>query len=57
MIAFTFSIQFGFVPVLSVVFFGVALIVIGSAFWLVGRRSRPKLPPEAKELVKELNRH
>jgi hypothetical protein len=57
MIVFTFSIQFGFVPVLSVVFFGVALIVIGFAFLLIGRRSRPKLPPEAKELVKELNRH
>ncbi|MGD6852717.1 MAG: hypothetical protein ACQCN6_11725 [Candidatus Bathyarchaeia archaeon] len=56
-IAFTFSIQFGLVPVLSVVFFGVALIVIGLVFLAVGRRSRPKLPAEAQVLLKELNKH
>jgi hypothetical protein len=57
MIVFTFSIQFGFIPILSVVFFGAALIAIGLVFLVVGRQSRPKLPPEAKELIKELNRH
>jgi len=57
MIVFTFSIQFGLVPVLSVVFFGAALIAIGLVFLVVGQRSRPKLPAEAKELIKEFNRH
>jgi hypothetical protein len=56
-IAFTFSVQFGFVPVLSVVFFGIALIGIGVVFLIIGRRSRPRLPLEAKGLLKELNRH
>jgi hypothetical protein len=56
-IVFTFSIQFGLIPVLSVIFFGAALIAIGLVFLVVGRRSRPKLPSEARELIKELNRH
>jgi hypothetical protein len=54
-IVLTFSVEFGLVPVLSVVFFGAALIAIGLAFLVIGRRSRPKLPPQAKELLKELN--
>jgi hypothetical protein len=56
-IFFTFSVQFGIVPVISVIFFGIALIVIGLVFLIIGRRSRPKLPIEARILLKELNRH
>ena len=54
-VAFTFSIQFGIVPILSVVFFGIALIMIGFVFLIIGRRSRPKLPPKARDLLKELH--
>jgi hypothetical protein len=54
-VAFTFSIQFGIVPILSVVFFGIALILIGFVFLIIGRRSRPKLPPKARDLLKELH--
>ena len=57
MIFFTFSIEFGILPKESVVFFGIALIVIGSLFLMLNRRNRPALPPEAKVLLKELNRH
>ena len=56
-IFFTFSLQFGIVPVISVIFFGIALIIIGLVFLIIGRRSRPKLPLEARNLLKELNRH
>jgi hypothetical protein len=56
-IFFTFSVQFGIVPVISVIFFGIALIAIGCVFLIIGRRSRPKLPLEARVLLKELNRH
>ncbi len=55
-IAFTVSIQFGLIPLLSVVLFGVALILIGLVFLLIGQKSRPELPPEAKDLLKDLNR-
>jgi hypothetical protein len=54
-VAFTFSIQFGIVPILSVVFFGIALIIIGFVFLIIGQRSRPKLPPKAQDLLKELH--
>ena len=56
MIALTFSLEFKLIPIISVMFFGAALIVIGSVFLIVDRRNRPKLPPEAKVLLKELNR-
>jgi len=44
-------------PQESVVFFGIALIAVGSLFLAVNRRHKPKLPPEAVELLKEINRH
>ena len=56
-IAFTIGLELRVVPILSVTFFGVALIVIGSIFLVVDRRNRPALPPEAKTLLKELNHH
>jgi len=55
-IAFTFGLELGFIPILSVAFFGVMLIIIGSTFLVIGRRSKPKLTIEAKVLLKELNR-
>jgi hypothetical protein len=54
-IAFTVGLELRIVPILSVTFFGVALIVIGLVFLAVDRRNRPALPPEAKTLLKELN--
>ncbi len=57
MVFFTFSLELGIVPVISVTFFGIALIFIGTIFLIIGRRSRPALPLEARVLLKELNRH
>jgi hypothetical protein len=54
---FTIGINIGILPKESVAFFGIALISIGSLFLVISRRNKPKLPPEAKALVKELNRH
>jgi hypothetical protein len=56
-VVFTFSLQFGLLPKESVSFFGIALIVIGSSFLILSRRNKPQLPPEAKVLLKELNKH
>ena len=55
-IAFTFGLELKLVPILSVAFFGIVLIIIGSIFLVIGRRSKPKLTLEAKVLLKELNR-
>ena len=57
MVFFTIGLNIGILPKESVAFFGVALISIGSLFLFISRRNKPKLPPEAKTLVKELNRH
>jgi hypothetical protein len=57
MVFFTVVIRFGFLPKESIGFFGTMLILIGSLFLLISRRSKPKLPPNAKTLLKELNRH
>jgi hypothetical protein len=57
MLFFTGGISFGILPKESVAFFGAALISIGVSFLLVSRRNKPKLPPEAKALGKELSRH
>ncbi len=56
MIVFTFGISWGFLPKESIAFFGAALILIGSLFLVISRRTKPKLPPEAKALLKELSR-
>ena len=57
MVFFTAGLSFDILPKESVAFFGLALISIGSSFLLLSRRNKPKLPPEAKALVKELGRH
>ena len=57
MVFFTIGIDLGILPKESVAFFGVALIAIGSSFLIVSRRNKPELPPKAKVLLKELNRH
>ena len=54
-IALTFGLELKLVPILSVTFFGAALIAVGSVFLSVDRRNRPQLPLEAKVLLKELN--
>jgi len=57
MVIFTIGLNLGFLPKESAAFFGAALILIGSLFLIVGRRNKPKLPPDAKALLKELSRH
>ena len=57
MVVFTVGLSFELLPKESVAFFGAALILVGSLFLLIGRRSKPKLSPNAKALLKELNRH
>ncbi|MGE5532766.1 MAG: hypothetical protein ACM3UN_00295 [Bacillota bacterium] len=56
MVFFTVGLNFRILPIESVAAFGAALILIGSLFLIVGRRTKPKLPPEAKALFKELSR-
>ena len=55
-ILFTVGLNFGILPKESVAFFGVALIFVGALFLSIGRRNKPELPPNAKALLKELNR-
>jgi len=57
MVFFTLGLEIGILPKESVAFFGLALILIGSLFLVIGRRNRPELPVEARTLLKELNRH
>jgi hypothetical protein len=54
MVIFTFGIKFGFLPAESAAFFGATLIFIGGLFLFISKRSKPKLSPEAKALLKEL---
>ena len=56
MVFFTVGLNFRILPIESVALFGAALIFIGSLFLIVGGRTKPKLPPEAKALFKELSR-
>jgi len=56
MVFLTIGLNLWILPKESVAFFGIALISIGSLFLIISRRNKPKLPPEAKALVKELNR-
>ncbi|MGD0451569.1 MAG: hypothetical protein ABSA79_11035 [Candidatus Bathyarchaeia archaeon] len=57
MVFFTVGLSFGILPKVSVAFFGIALISIGSLFLILGRRNKPDLPHQARALLKELNRH
>lgn len=54
MVVFTVGLNLGLLPKESVAFFGAILILVGSLFLLISRNSKPKLPHEAKELLKEL---
>jgi hypothetical protein len=56
MVVFTVGIDLEFLPKESIAFFGAALILIGSLFLFISRKTKPKLPPEAKALLKELSR-
>jgi hypothetical protein len=56
-LAFTIGINFGYLPSETIAFFGAALIFIGAMFLLIGKSTKPKLPPKAAELLKELNKH
>jgi hypothetical protein len=57
MVFFTIGLILGLLPKESGVFFGIALILVGSLFLLISRKNKPKLSPEAKILLKQLNRH
>jgi len=54
MVSFTVGIDLGYLPKESIGFFGVALILLGTLFLAIGRRSKPALTPQAKTLLKEL---
>jgi hypothetical protein len=54
MVVFTVGLSFELLPKESVAFFGATLILVGSLFLLISRRSKPRLQPEAKALLKEL---
>jgi hypothetical protein len=56
MVFFTLTLELGILPKESVLFFGVVLIIVGSLFLVVNRRNKPKMPLEARVLLKELNR-
>ena len=56
MVFFTLTLELGILPKESVLFFGVVLIIVGSLFLVINRRNKPKMPPEARVLLKELNR-
>jgi hypothetical protein len=56
MIFFTVGLSLEILPKESVAFFGGALVLIGSLFLILGRRNKPELSPNAKALLKEINR-
>jgi hypothetical protein len=56
MVFFTLTLELGILPKESVLFFGVVLIIVGALFLGVNKRNKPKMPPKARELLKELNR-
>jgi hypothetical protein len=56
MVFFALGINWGFLPKESVGVFGSALILIGALFLALSRKNKPNLQPEAKDLLKELNR-
>src|SRR5208283_1508915 len=41
-VAFTFGLELGILPIISVTFFGIALIAIGSVFLIIDRKKRPQ---------------
>jgi len=57
MVVFTVGLALGYLPSISVALFGVMLIFIGTLFLALGQSTKPKLPREAKTLLKGLNRH
>ena len=56
-VSFSFGLQFGLLPPLSVALFGGMLILIGALFLFLGKKSKPKLSDEAKSLLKEIGKH
>jgi hypothetical protein len=57
MVFFTIGLNLEILPKERVAFFGLALIFIGSLFLVLSRTNKPQLPPEAKSLIKEMNRN
>jgi len=56
-VSFSVGLHFGILPPLSVAFFGAMLILIGTLFLFLGKKSKPKLSAEAKTLLKEMTKH
>jgi hypothetical protein len=56
MVVFTVGLSLRVLPSVSVAFFGVSLILIGSMFLLINRRNKPKLPSEAKSVKRSKSR-
>lgn len=57
MVSFSVGIYFGWLPKEAIFFFGAILILVGSLFLLIGRKTKPKLTDKAKALLKQLNKH
>jgi len=55
-VSLSVGIRFGLLPVEFATLLGGALILVGGLFLLLGKKSKPNLSNEAKELLKELNR-
>ncbi len=55
-VSFTVGLHFELLPVESIAFFGGALILVGALFLVIGKKSKPNLSPQAKDLLKEFNR-
>jgi hypothetical protein len=56
LVSFTVGLHFEILPVWSIAFFGGAFILVGGLFLILGKKSKPKLSGDAKELLKEINR-
>ena len=55
MVFFTIGLILDLLPKESGLFFGIALVLVGSFFLLISRKNKPKLSLEAKNLIKQLN--
>ncbi len=53
-VSFTVGLHFELLPVESIAFFGVALILVGTLFLFIGTKSKPNLASRSKSLAKRI---